>query len=216
MSMPITRYLPQLRHRWLTVIVAAAVLLVAASLGSAVTAPSASAQIWGWPYNSGYGNGYGWPGFGSGYGYGGWPSYGYGMGYPGSGFFLGNNTFYLNPSYGSCTNSVYCGSQFSYGGYGSSYGGYSSYGTPYSSYSGYSSYPYSSYSPLYSGSSYLGNSLYSYQPAYASSYAPSTTVTVSAQPYSATYYSGGGNYCNLPNGGMAWVPAGASPGAYGC
>ena len=201
MSTPTTRELPRLRRRWLTVLLAAAVLFVAATVGSTVTAPSASAQIWGWPYNYGYGYGYGY----------GWPYYGGGYGYPGSGFFLGNNTFYLNGSYSGCTNAVYCGSAYSYGTPYSSYYGYGSY--PYSS---YGSYPYSSYSPLYSGYNYLGNSLYSYQPTYQTAYAPSTTVTVSAQPYAAGYVSGGGNYCNLANGGMVWVPAGTSPSALGC
>jgi hypothetical protein len=207
--------LPGWRHRRLTMILAAAVLLVAATLGSAASPHSASAQSWGWPWNYGYGYGYGGVGGYGGYG-------GLGGAYL-AGYALNNNTLYLNPgvSY-SAFGTPYLNSQYGngwpyYGYSGLGYGGlgYSSLGYGGLGYTGYSSYPYSSYSPLYSGSSYLGNGLYSYQPSY-SAYAPTTTVTLNTQPYGATYVSGGGNYCNLPNGGMAWVPAGASPSAYGC
>ena len=120
MSTPTTRKVPQLRHRRLTILLAALTLLFTAGLGSAINARPASAQIYGgYGGFGGYGyggfGGYGYGGFG-GYGYGGFGGYGYGgfggYGYPGSGFVLNNGIGYLNPSYSSCTNTVYCGSGY--------------------------------------------------------------------------------------------------------
>ncbi len=185
-----------------------AVVLVAAALAlgglsvSSVHAPAASAQCFGltcsgYPYYNNYS--YGYP-----FGYNAYNYYNYG--YP-------NYNNYYNYSY-PYYNSYY---NYSY----PYYNNYYNYSYRYPYYNNYYNYSYGY--PYYNNYNY-GTYMYPYSSYYTSAYTPTTTYVAPTTTYTPSgvvaspggpAYMTAGSYCTVGSE-QIWVPAGASPAAYGC